>query len=76
MMRSDTKKTSDSMMKHPWMWLVLGLPATVVVAGFATLWIAAADPQAIVVEPHRKSGLTVEQAVPTVSSQHLHEKAE
>ncbi|MCZ8016057.1 MAG: FixH family protein [Limnobacter sp.] len=76
MMRSDTKKTSDSMMKHPWMWLVLGLPATVVAAGFATLWIAASDPQAIVVEPHRKSGFTVEQAVPTVSSQHLHEKAE
>ena len=51
----------NSMMKQPWMWLVLGLPAAVVVAGFDTLWIAASDPQAIVVEPHRKLGFTVEQ---------------
>jgi hypothetical protein len=48
------------MLKQPWMWLVLGLPASVVVAGFITLWIAASDPQAIKVEPHRKIGLTVE----------------
>lgn len=47
-------------LKQPWMWLVLGLPAVVVVAGFATLWIAASNPEAIVVEPHRKSGFTVE----------------
>ncbi len=58
------KENSNSMMKQPWMWLVLGLPATVVVAGFVTLWIAASDPQAIVVEPHNKVGLTVQQAKP------------
>jgi len=64
MKQTALNETNDSMMKHPWMWLVLGLPATVVVAGFATLWIAASDPQAIVVEPHTKSGFTVEQAAP------------
>lgn len=52
------------MMKEPWMWLVLGLPATVVVAGFITLWIAASDPQTIVSEPHSKIGFTVQQAPP------------
>ena len=58
------KDNSNSMMKQPWMWLVLGLPATVVVAGFVTLWIAASDPQTIVVEPHNKVGFTVEQVKP------------
>lgn len=54
-------KDKKSMMKEPWMWLVLGLPATVVVAGFITLWIAASDPQTIVSEPHSKVGFTVQQ---------------
>jgi len=55
------KENDSSMMKQPWMWLVLGLPATVVVAGFVTLWIAASNPEAIVSEPHQKLGFTVEQ---------------
>lgn len=54
----------QSMMKEPWMWLVLGLPAAVVVAGFVTLWIAASNPEAIVSEPHQKIGFTVQQAQP------------
>jgi hypothetical protein len=55
---------NKSMMKEPWMWLVLGLPATVVVAGFVTLWIAMSNPDAIVVEPHKRLGFTVEKASP------------
>ncbi|HEX4855318.1 MAG TPA: hypothetical protein VFV28_00785 [Limnobacter sp.] len=51
----------QSMMKQPWMWLVLGLPASVVLAGFATLAIAMADPEATQVVPHKKLGFTVEQ---------------
>lgn len=53
---------NQSMMRQPWMWLVLGLPASVVVAGFVTLAIAMADPQATEVVPHKKLGFTVEQA--------------
>lgn len=45
--------------REPWMWLVLGLPATVVVAGFVTLFIAASDPQPLQQEPHSKVGFTV-----------------
>lgn len=48
------------MMKEPWMWLVLGLPLSVVLAGFVTLWIAASEPQSLVSEPHRRVGLTVQ----------------
>ena len=58
------KDNDNSMMKQPWMWLVLGLPAAVVVAGFVTLWIAASNPEAIVSEPHKKLGFTVQQVQP------------
>ena len=54
------KDQKDSMWKHPWMWLVLGLPASVVVAGLVTFWIAASDPQATQLEPHSKLGFTVQ----------------
>ncbi len=54
------ENNQDSMWKHPWMWLVLGLPASVVVAGLVTFWIAASDPQATAIEPHRKLGFTVQ----------------
>lgn len=46
------------------MWLVIGLPATVVVAGFVTLFIAAADPQPLQQEPHTKVGFTVDRVEP------------
>ncbi|MAZ10222.1 MULTISPECIES: FixH family protein [unclassified Limnobacter] len=60
------KKNDNAMMKQPWMWLVWGLPATVVLAGFVTAWIAASNPEAIVSEPHNKVGLTIQQAKPEV----------
>lgn len=41
------------------MWLVLGLPAVVVVAAVATLVIAASHPESLVNEPHTKIGFTV-----------------
>lgn len=58
------KEKNGSMMKEPWMWVVLGLPAAVVVAGFVTLFIAASNPEAIVSEPHKKLGFTVQQVQP------------
>lgn len=45
--------------REPWMWLVFGLPATVVIAGIVTLIIAVSDPETIVKEPHQKLGFTV-----------------
>lgn len=45
--------------QEPLMWLVLGLPALVVVAGVATMMIAASHPESLVSEPHSKIGFTV-----------------
>lgn len=50
--------------KEPMMWLVLGLPAIVVVAGFVTLYIASSRPETLVNAPHTKIGFTVEKVVP------------
>lgn len=65
------KPDNKPMMKEPWMWLVLGLPASVVIAGFATLWIAASDPQTIAAEPHSKLGFTVQQVQPPQAEQQV-----
>jgi hypothetical protein len=43
---------NDSVRSHwyqvPLMWLVVGIPALTVVAGFATLWLATAYPDPVV----------------------------
>ncbi|MDH4396802.1 MAG: FixH family protein [Limnobacter sp.] len=54
--------------KEPLMWLVLGLPATVVVAGFVTLYIAASNPETLVTAPHSKIGFTVEKLTPQLQA--------
>lgn len=45
--------------KFPMMWLVLGLPAAVIVAGFATLWIAMARPDVVVDPDYYRKGLAL-----------------
>lgn len=52
------------MLKRPWwkepmVWLVAGLPATAVVAGVATFFIATHDPDVLVDKDYRKEGMTV-----------------
>lgn len=54
---------------EPMMWLVLGLPTVVVVAGLMTFWLAASQPQTMANEPHRKVGLTVERVTPAAPAQ-------
>ena len=49
---------------QPWwktsvMWLVLGLPAVVVVAGCITLWIAMTRPDAVVDPDYYRKGLAL-----------------
>jgi hypothetical protein len=49
--------------KEPMVWLIAALPATSVVAGFATYFIAAHDPDSLVRADYHKEGLAlVEQA--------------
>jgi hypothetical protein len=60
-----SQRESGPWYKEPLMWLVLGLPATVVVAGFVTLYIASSNPETLVNAPHTKVGFTVEKAEPS-----------
>lgn len=46
--------------KEPLMYLVLGLPAIVVVAGISTVIIASSNPESLVNAPHTKVGFTVQ----------------
>lgn len=45
--------------KEPMVWLIAGLPASAVVAGFATYFIAAQEPLNIVKANYRKEGLAL-----------------
>lgn len=56
----ESAQTAKPWYKEPLMWLVLGLPATVVVAGVSTVIIASSNPETLVSAPHTKVGLTVE----------------
>ncbi|MBS0452293.1 MAG: FixH family protein [Proteobacteria bacterium] len=47
--------------KTPAMWLVVGLPAVVVVFGFFTLWLAVTRPDAVVDPNYYRKGLALEQ---------------
>lgn len=45
--------------KEPFVWLVVGIPALTVVAGFMTWWIAAQRADSDVAEDHYKRGLAI-----------------
>ncbi len=36
--------------QEPWPWIIIGLLGTVIVASFITLWIAASNPDGLVVD--------------------------
>ncbi len=36
--------------REPWPWIIIGLLGTVIVASFVTLWIAASNPDGLVVD--------------------------
>lgn len=42
-----------------WPWVLLGLPATAVVASLATFWIASRDPDGVIAEDYYKQGLAI-----------------
>lgn len=45
--------------KHGWLWLVIGLPLTAVIAGITTVFIAAYNPDSLVVDEYYKEGLAI-----------------
>jgi len=46
--------------RHPAPWLLLSGPIAAVIAGFVTLWLAAEQPHALVVDDYSKIGLTMQ----------------
>lgn len=49
--------------KEPWAWIVMAPPAAAVLAGFATIWIAAAGADGLVAEDYYKQGLGINKLI-------------
>lgn len=45
--------------KHGYVWLMIGLPASAVIAGITTVFIAAHEPDSLVVDNYYKDGLAI-----------------
>ena len=50
--------------RFPLVWMVIAGPACVVVAGFATLWIAIAMPDPVVAEDYYRKGIEINRTLP------------
>ncbi|MEQ1662498.1 MAG: FixH family protein [Thiobacillus sp.] len=49
--------------REPWPWFLMSLPATAVIAGLATVWIAATHYDGLVVGDYYKAGLAINQTL-------------
>ena len=49
--------------REPWPWFLISLPATAVIAGLATVWIAATIADGLVVGDYYKAGLAINQTL-------------
>lgn len=49
--------------RQPWPWFLIGLPASAVIAGGVTLWLAISTSDGLVVDDYYKQGLAVHQAM-------------
>jgi uncharacterized protein len=49
--------------REPWPWLVMAPPAVAVVAGLATVWIAVANADGLVVEDYYRQGLAINKVI-------------
>lgn len=58
-MKKEAAAGSGPWWKHPLMWMVLGGPAAVVVAGVATVVIAARQPDPVVAPDYYRRGIEI-----------------
>lgn len=58
-MKSDPTPDSGPWWRYPLMWLVLGGPAAVIVAGIATVWIAVRSPDPVVAPDYYRRGIEI-----------------
>jgi hypothetical protein len=49
--------------REPWPWFLISLPATAVIAGLTTVWIAATSADGLVVGDYYKAGLAINQTL-------------
>ncbi|MDP1644043.1 MAG: FixH family protein [Thiobacillus sp.] len=49
--------------REPWPWFLISLPATAVIAGVTTVWIAATSADGLVVGDYYKAGLAINQTL-------------
>jgi hypothetical protein len=55
--------TSKPWYREPWPWFLISLPATAVIAGLTTVWIAATSADGLVVGDYYKAGLAINQTL-------------
>lgn len=58
-METEKKSVSPPWWKFGYMWLVVGGPAIVVVAGFVTLWLAIRNPDPLVSKDYYRQGVEI-----------------
>lgn len=49
--------------REPWPWLLMAGPVAVIIAGIATIWIAVASSDGLVVDDYYKQGLAINQTL-------------
>lgn len=49
--------------RQPWPWFLMALPATAVIAGIVTLWLAVSTSDGLVVDDYYKQGLAIQQTM-------------
>jgi len=58
-----TPTASKPWYREPWPWFLISLPATAVIAGLTTVWIAAKSADGLVVGDYYKAGLAINQTL-------------
>ena len=59
----NTAQHSKPWYREPWPWFLMSLPATAVIAGLATVWIAVTSADGLVVGDYYKAGLAINQTL-------------
>ena len=62
-MNTLTSPATKPWYREPWPWFLMSLPATAVIAGIATVWIAARSADGLVVGDYYKAGLAINQTL-------------
>ena len=74
-MNTFSASTSKPWYREPWPWFLISLPATAVIAGVATVWIAYQSADGLVVGDYYKAGLAINQTLARDDAAHALELA-